>query len=54
MSEYHSVCPSCGSLAHGPMGMLGNRAHYSCRYCGQWWSEQVDTGVQRVAPDAEG
>ena len=33
-----SFCPDCGA-ENGPIGSLGKRKHYTCRYCGSWWSD---------------
>jgi hypothetical protein len=38
MSE--SMCEQCNEFNY-PMGRLGMTNHYSCRYCGFWWSEKV-------------
>lgn len=35
-------CPECGELNY-PIGSLGKRIHYTCRYCGIWWSEKMET-----------
>jgi len=54
MREYTSVCPACGASAYGSIGQLGTRLHYSCRYCGMWWSESVLTGAVVGTSDSEG
>lgn len=39
--EMH-VCPACEHEQDESecfMGNLGALRHYSCRYCGSWWSE---------------
>lgn len=38
-----SYCPEC-AIENTPIGMLGKRKHYSCRFCGMWWSETDKEG----------
>ena len=33
-----SLCPMC-EFDNLPLGVLGSRLHYSCRVCGNEWSE---------------
>lgn len=33
-----SYCPDCGA-ENGPIGTLGKKTHFTCRYCGSWWSD---------------
>lgn len=33
-------CPEC-SEENTPIGILGKKIHYNCRYCGLWWSEDA-------------
>lgn len=33
-----SLCPMC-EFDNLPLGILGSRLHYSCRVCGNEWSE---------------
>lgn len=35
-------CPECEELNY-PIGSLGKRIHYTCRYCGIWWSNKMES-----------
>ena len=35
------ICPGC-QAENAPMGVLGNRVHYQCRYCGLMYSHEME------------
>jgi hypothetical protein len=40
--EHFSYCPVCIE-PHAPMQITSTIIHYSCRFCGGWWSEKNDS-----------